>query len=175
MVKFRQSCCESEAPRPERIKSKKPTVCADIAKHWLEHQKKEDLTSWSMSARKIAHYQRIAFSLVSVLLAWSKSTKRSRLPKNGWKQASVLAGRNEGCYILPLLKTDVQKSPVHRQPSSRAFLLYFTLPVFLTPFLEGRSFCNYYSMIIVKYFLPPISQIGMEASNSRWNSFSLSL
>ncbi len=30
MVKFRQSCCESEAPRPERIKRRKSTVCADI-------------------------------------------------------------------------------------------------------------------------------------------------
>jgi hypothetical protein len=55
--------------------------------------------------------------------------------------------RNEGCYILPLLKTDVQKSPLHLQPSSQTFLLYFMLPVFLTPFLKGRSFRNYYSMI----------------------------
>ncbi|HOP14897.1 MAG TPA: hypothetical protein PLH09_13050, partial [Lentimicrobium sp.] len=49
---------------------------------------------------------------------------------------------NEGCYILPLLETDVQKSPVQRPPSSQAFLLYFALPVFLTPFLEGRSIIN---------------------------------
>ena len=32
MVKFRQSCCESEAPRPERIKRKKSTICYDITK-----------------------------------------------------------------------------------------------------------------------------------------------
>ena len=112
---------------------------------WTSVKRRPD--KWSVSAWKITHSQRITFSLVPVLLAWcfdlvrlrsplvaqhkSKSTKRSRLSKNGWKQARVLAGRNEGCYNLPLLKTDVQKSPVHRQPSSQAFLLYFFAACFL--------------------------------------------
>jgi hypothetical protein len=59
MVKFRQSCCGSEAPRPEQIKSWMSTICYDIIKLWLEHQKKEDLTSWSVSARIITYSQRI--------------------------------------------------------------------------------------------------------------------
>ena len=108
--------------------------------------------------------------LLLLLFAWPKSSKKSRLPKNGWKQASILAGRNEGCYILPLLKTDVQKSPVHLQPSSQTFLLYFMLPVFLTPFLKGRSCWNYYTDI-VKNLPLPVSQIEMEANNSQWNLF----
>ena len=199
MVKFRQSCCESEAPRPERIISWKSTVCNDIIIHWLEHQSKEGLTSrkktcyvWSLivearpceKVRNYGRYNKIIASLrlcagsvmqvfsadargtcpelvrrrgrtwtiavnhafpadysylLSVLLAWyfdcaqhkSKSTKRSRLTKNGWKQASILAGRNEGCYFIPLLKTDVQKSLEHHPPFSHTFLLYLFAACFL--------------------------------------------
>jgi hypothetical protein len=44
-INFRQPRYECEAPRPERIKSWKSTICYDITKLWLEHQRKEDLTS----------------------------------------------------------------------------------------------------------------------------------
>jgi hypothetical protein len=63
-------------------------------------------------------------------------------------------------YLKPMYKNHLSITHLFH---TRFFSIYL-LPVFLTPFLEGRSCRNYYTDI-VKNLPFPLSQIGKELSN----------
>jgi len=69
-----------------------------------------------------------------------KVTKSQGFLKKAKIRRAILERRNEVAYFLTLLYTVVRLLTELRYTLSVAFLPYFTLPDFLTPFLECRSF-----------------------------------
>ena len=81
----------------------------------------------------------LSLSIFLYFLLDQKVTKNQGLLKMAKNRAAILAGRNEVVTLQQGLKPGYTNLLSSALILPLAFLLYLMLPVFFTPFLEGRS------------------------------------
>jgi hypothetical protein len=94
-----------------------------------------------------------------------KVAKSQGFPKMAENRRAFWLEETKVVTFSPLLKTDVQKSPVHLSTiianvSSLFYAACFLNAIFERPVLSQLLFNDK-----VKHIIPPVSQIGMEANN----------